>query len=50
MEHELWYVSRVVHRKYTLIRVALLLAGAASVIFVLIGMVEAIEANNALPR
>ena len=50
VKHELWYVSRVVHRKYTLIRVALLLAGAASVIFVLIGMVEAIEANNALPR
>ena len=50
VQHELWYVSRVVHRKYTLVRLALLLAGAASVIFVLIGMVEAIQANNALPR
>jgi hypothetical protein len=50
VEHELWYVSRVVHRKYTLVRVALLLAGVASIIFVLIGMVEAVEANNALPR
>ena len=50
VQHELWYVSRVVHRKYTLIRVALLLAGVASVIFVLIGMVEAIQARDALPR
>jgi hypothetical protein len=30
--------------------VALLLAGVASIIFVLIGMVEAVEANNPLPR
>jgi hypothetical protein len=50
VQHQLWHVSRVVHRKYTLIRIALLPAGAASVIFVLIGIVEAIEANNALTR
>jgi hypothetical protein len=50
VQHQLWHVSRVVHRKYTLIRVALLLAGAASVIFVLIGIVDAIEADNALTR
>ena len=50
VQHQLWHVSKVVNRKYTLIRVALLLAGAASAIFVLIGIVEAIEANNALTR
>ena len=40
VQHQLWHVSKVVNRKYTLIRVALLLAGAASVIFVLIGIVR----------
>ena len=50
VQHQLWHVSKVVNRKYTLIRVALLLAGVASAIFVLIGIVEAFEANNALTR
>ena len=38
IEHQLWFVSRVVQKKYRLVRIALLLAGGASLIFVLVGI------------
>lgn len=46
VQDQLWRVSRVVDRKYTLIRVALLLAAAASVLFFLVGVLEATQANG----
>ena len=46
VQDQLWRVPRVVDRKYTLIRVALLLAAAASVLSFLVGGLEVTQANG----